>query len=288
MSHLESHVLPDFNQQPQDEIPSARGAEPSHADDPNVPSEAGPSADDCAPASSAAPLTSTPLETSQVGDEKSPFGNETDSSSDGISHLESFTLPDFTKMATLPPTSGAAEAPVGATPRQEDASEAKEDAAHDDNDKEYMRRCKSMFMQYAQEHGMDDAMEKYDEFLSRPRDDVLAEPAHMFPTVQEAGDENPEAEEAPAVEQKEEAPPAVESDASTSEAEPEPDAALGTPAQATPPATPSESKQPSEGRKGSPVMTYDSDSSSDMSGVNQSELLRVMENVHGGYDSGMD
>ena len=286
MSHLESHVLPDFKQQPQNEDPSACGAETSHADDPNVPSEAGPAANGFAPESSAAPQSSTPLETSQVGDEKSPFANETDSSSDGISHLESFTLPDFTKMAALPPADGSA--PVEGTPRQEDASEAKEEAAHDDNDKEYMRRCKSMFMQYAQEHGMDNAMEKYDEFLSRPRDDVLAEPAHLFPAVQEAGDENPEAEEAPAVEQKEEAPPAVESDASTSEAEPEPDAAPETPTQVAAPTAPSESKQPSEGMNGSPVMAYDSDSSSDMSGVNQSELLRVMENVHGGYDSGVD
>merc|ERR550514_1747077 len=83
----------------------------------------------------------------------------------------------------------------------------------------------------------------------------------------------------PAIEQKEEALPAVESDASTSEAEPEPDAAPETPKQAAAPTAPSESKQPSEGRNGSPVMMYDSDSSSDMSGVNQSELLRVMENV---------
>ena len=227
ISHLESHILPDFNQQPQNEASSAHGAETTNADDPNVPSEAGPAADKFATASSAAPQTSTPLEISQVGDAKSSLGNDTDSNSDEISHLESFTLPDFTKLATVPPADGSD--PVEATPRLEDAPEAKEEAAHDDNDKEYMRRCKSMFMQYAQEYEMDDAMEKYDEFLSRPQDEVLAEPAHLYPAAQETGDVNSEADEAPAIEQKEETP-AVESDASTSEAEPEPNAMLATPA----------------------------------------------------------
>ena len=50
----------------------------------------------------------------------------------------------------------------------------------DDEDAEYMRRCQVKFAQLSQEYEMDVAMEKYEDFLAKAKDQVLAEPATSY------------------------------------------------------------------------------------------------------------
>ena len=139
----------------------------------------------------AAPGASTPPELSQAGD-PNPFGSDWESSnSEGISHLESYVLPD----------------PV-----------------HEKEDFEYMRRCRSKFAQLATEHEMETAMQRYDTFLSRPRDDVLDDPDHLYPDHNAALESKQESGERPRERLVEPGNQGADSDASTSE---EPGEALG-------------------------------------------------------------
>ena len=109
---------------------------------------------------------------------------DSSSESEGISNMTSHILPDFK----------AIEAGVGAvpesepvpheteTPRSLDEKDTRPPLSSEE-DVEYMRRCKSKFVTLSQEYEIDMAMDMYDKFLLRPRDDILAEPAHLYPNA---------------------------------------------------------------------------------------------------------
>ena len=45
---------------------------------------------------------------------------------------------------------------------------------------EYIRRCKATFAQLTRKHDVETVLTKYDEFLSRPKERVLADPAYFY------------------------------------------------------------------------------------------------------------
>ena len=135
VSHLESHVLPDSKQldKPQDETPSGRGAETLQADDPNVPSEAGPAeAPETAESQAAMIFNKYNIRAT----EPTPV-IDSSSDSEGVSHLESHVLPDTKQLdqpqdetpsgrgaetsqaedPDVPSEAGSAEAPDTAEPK---------------------------------------------------------------------------------------------------------------------------------------------------------------------------
>ena len=57
-------------------------------------------------------------------------------------------------------------------------------ASHDEMSAEYMRRCNVKFIQLRRCHKTDEAMKIYDEFLSRPWEEVVAEPAEIYPILE--------------------------------------------------------------------------------------------------------
>ena len=102
---------------------------------------------------------------------------ESSSDSDGISQVESHVLPSLDAAAADLQNKSAQ-----LTPRELGEEDAKV-ASPDEEDAEYMRRCKLKFVQLSKEYDMEVAMEKYDEFLSKTRDEVLAEPAAEYQGV---------------------------------------------------------------------------------------------------------
>lgn len=70
-------------------------------------------------------------------------------------------------------------APRQTTPRKMVRADAKVAAPLND-DAEYMRRCKVKFMTLSRDYDMSVAMEKYDDFLCRPRAEVLADPGSCY------------------------------------------------------------------------------------------------------------
>ncbi len=66
------------------------------------------------------------------------------------------------------------------TPRRELGEEDAKVMSPDEENQEYMRRCKTKFMLLTREYDMEVAMEKYEAFLERPREEILADPAGNY------------------------------------------------------------------------------------------------------------
>ncbi len=135
---------------------------------------------------------------------------ESSSESEGISDLPSHVLPEFATSIPDPkihadgPTPRALEEEDRKVPSPDDENPdfatsihepevnadepspralEEEDTAvppSDDEDAEYMRRCQVKFAQLCEEYEMDEAMGKYDDFLAKARDEILAEPATAY------------------------------------------------------------------------------------------------------------
>ena len=100
---------------------------------------------------------------------------ESSSESEGISNLPSHVLPDFASNAPEPGV--RADEPTPSSFLEEEDTKV---PSPDDEDAEYMRRCQVKFALLSQEYEMDVAMEMYDDFLAKAKDQVLAEPAAKY------------------------------------------------------------------------------------------------------------